>query len=168
VEHVTMPEALDHSCDEGGVYGCNVNGFVTIGGEQFTFIAEIDDLNDEGGRSISTDDADREWTDEEWEALSDARERIAREVARRWNAHEALVTAAREVVARWESGDLAEAVRALDELTREGLAETCSRCGGPLDDSGEGYADLCPTCADETEPDYDETTGMPIPGTEKE
>ena len=44
----------------------------------------------------------------------------------------------------------------------------CSRCDGPLQGNGEDYADLCAACADATEPDYDETTGAPIPGTEKE
>lgn len=30
--------------------------------------------------------------------------------------------------------------------------EECSECGEPLTDDGEGFADLCPACADATEP----------------
>lgn len=45
-----------------------------------------------------------------------------------------------------------EMVRVLIEAVAE---HRCSRCAGWLTDDGESYGELCPTCADETEPTDD-------------
>lgn len=127
---IALPDRIHHSCDEGGIQGCNVNGLVDINdeGAHWLFAADVQDLHDADGKSAWDVGDEDDLGDEDLEvACSDARERFAREMSRRWNAHADLARTGTSVLA------VLDALLA-DMPTRGMLAAVCVMAGVDFED----------------------------------